>query len=159
MQEVFEKIRQKLEEKEKEPMYQHTGEDYYVGIISAIEIVDEVEEEYAKVSVEGDLISRSALQEDLRKYEDECESIMMLPSWYGACSVIKKQPIIQNDGWIPCSERLPEEGEEVLCFTRFNDYSVGYLYRYAGWKINYEYFRKYYVIAWQPLPAPYKKEV
>ena len=34
-----EKIVEKLEEKLKEPRYQHDGEDYFVGIIEAIEIV------------------------------------------------------------------------------------------------------------------------
>ena len=35
------RIVEKLEEQAKEPRYQHTGEDYYVGIESAIEIVIE----------------------------------------------------------------------------------------------------------------------
>ena len=35
----MERIVEKLEEKAKEPMYQHDGEDYFVGVESAIEIV------------------------------------------------------------------------------------------------------------------------
>lgn len=35
----MERIMERLEEKAKEPMYQHDGEDYFVGIVSAIEIV------------------------------------------------------------------------------------------------------------------------
>lgn len=41
VQGVCMRILERLEEKAKEPRYQHTGEDYYVGIESAIEIVKE----------------------------------------------------------------------------------------------------------------------
>lgn len=35
----IEQIVERLEEKAKEPMYQHDGEDYFVGVESAIDIV------------------------------------------------------------------------------------------------------------------------
>ena len=65
----------------------------------------------------------------------------------------------KNDGWIPCSERLPEEGIYVMCC--FDDGSVDVLWQ--KWQedetlLFYADFdnqiRK--VIAWQPLPEPYK---
>lgn len=61
--------------------------------------------------------------------------------------------------WIPCSERLPEEGIYVMCC--FDDGSVDVLWQ--KWQedealLFYADFdnqiRK--VIAWQPLPEPYK---
>ena len=171
MQEVFEKIKQKLEEL---PFgFMTFGGDMVIGLSDAIEIVDQVAEEYNKVSVEGDLISKSALLEDLRKYEDECESILMLPSWFGACSIIKKQQIIQNNGWIPCSERLPECEDgwetEALLFQLKGTDTIECGYYGVGGRYRDKYFRTYRdskegydardVIAWQPLPKPYKKEV
>jgi hypothetical protein len=73
-------------------------------------------------------------------------------------------------GWIPCSERLPEENvldneyvepsDAVLVFTKYNSYKVS---RYWGNRRNkrdyYDWvdinYRVNEVIAWQPLPAPY----
>ena len=37
--EPMDKIVEQLEERVKEPRYQHNGEDYFVGIVDAIEIV------------------------------------------------------------------------------------------------------------------------
>ena len=64
----------------------------------------------------------------------------------------------ENDGWISVDERLPEEKTEVLCC--FEDGTVQTLWQ--DWKRDG--FGDYLdddlnptqVIAWQPLPAPYK---
>ena len=64
-----------------------------------------------------------------------------------------------GSNWIPCSERLPEEGIYVMCC--FDDGTVDVLWQ--KWQedealLFYADFdnqiRK--VIAWQPLPEPYK---
>lgn len=59
--------------------------------------------------------------------------------------------------WIPCSERLPEENEVVLTQANFKDdikmavsSRVDYNY-WTGWGT-----REVNVIAWMPLPKPYK---
>ena len=75
-----------------------------------------------------------------------------------------------NDGWIPVSERLPEERinpytkdfEYVLCSTNWGDVRP---YKF-GKRIgeNKAHFwlcggiMDKYITAWQPLPEPYKKE-
>ena len=64
----------------------------------------------------------------------------------------------ENDGWISVDERLPEEKTEVLCC--FEDGTVQTLW--PDWKRDG--FGDYLdddlnptqVIAWQPLPEPYK---
>ena len=60
-----------------------------------------------------------------------------------------------NNGWIPCSERLPEENKAVLVCTNENqidvDYYGGYIKDFIGLKGTEQY-----AIAWQPLPQPYK---
>lgn len=62
-----------------------------------------------------------------------------------------------NQGWIPCSERLPENAMNVI--AQFSDGTVTEL-RYAGNGIFegiYEYSTRV-IIAWMPLPEPYEGE-
>jgi len=79
--------------------------------------------------------------------------------------------------WIPCSERLPEEDTEVLISYRYkegegdtsNTYinitTYGQMYfggnkvgDHKHWRAPFEYFESNYeVIAWMPLPEPYRE--
>ncbi len=79
-----------------------------------------------------------------------------------------------NSGWIPVSERLPNEEEcnkhktdelsanyrKFLCTIKIQDYESQtrelYFSEIWGWKYGAEDYNKY-VIAWQPLPEPYKE--
>ena len=86
-----------------------------------------------------------------------------------------------NGGWIPCSERLPEERD--WCLAVFEEVDTGfigipYIADYLmgkhtiyttedGWIIHNctdieggasEYYKKLRCVAWQPLPEPYKAE-
>ena len=69
---------------------------------------------------------------------------------------------IENKGeWIPVSERLPEEEQEVLC--QLSDDSCAVLYVQDNWgQMNWVDGQMgtgvYDVIAWQPLPEPYKEK-
>lgn len=57
-------------------------------------------------------------------------------------------------GWIPCSERLPEESHDYLiCDDKGNVYSSTYCNN--RWLVN---FATDEVVAWQPLPQPYQTE-
>ena len=68
-------------------------------------------------------------------------------------------------GWIPCSERLPEEdGVYIISLKEYSGLiccAVAYLTlnhpKWKWWDLENEY--EYYeaVIAWQPLPEPYKE--
>ena len=79
--------------------------------------------------------------------------------------------------WIPCSERLPEEDTEVLISYRYKEgegdtsntdidiTTYGQMYfggnkvgGYKHWRAPFEYFESNYeVIAWMPLPTPYRE--
>lgn len=90
----------------------------------------------------------------------------------GCARIIEKlseQP--QADKWIPCSERLPKIGQCVLIQLDMNEYDSEYdstiqVRRYDGEQDVYKWkwegldiwTSEDVVLAWQPLPQPYKKE-
>lgn len=67
--------------------------------------------------------------------------------------------------WIPCSERLPESGQKVLCACRAGIYDVfTYLKNERGpwYKDDRHVYMMGFVTHWMPLPElhkePYKEE-
>ena len=63
-----------------------------------------------------------------------------------------------NDGWIPAEERLPERGKTVLVCQRGGAIDVAWHDGYR-WKTGFshaDWIRD--VIAWRPLPEPYRPE-
>ena len=79
-----------------------------------------------------------------------------------------------NDGWIPVEERLPEDDIEVLITyadvdneneTGIDITTYGYAtlggnkLGYKEWRNPFLYFKgNYKVVAWRPLPEPYRPE-
>ena len=64
-----------------------------------------------------------------------------------------------NNGWIPCSERLPESGIHVLCYGKNSLGSFKYEVSVYAEEIECWMCSKIAeVLAWQPLPEPYKEE-
>ena len=84
-----------------------------------------------------------------------------------------------NNGWIPCSERFPEDDKRKYIVQWGNGYIGAYGFTKDAYKFSrydfeeykgmkkalfyssdseYGYSEIYDAIAWQPLPAPYKGE-
>ena len=56
--------------------------------------------------------------------------------------------------WIPCSEHLPGNNEEVL--IKFSNGKIDTGYRVGiFWFPNNEFYADYTVISWMPLPKPF----
>ena len=68
------------------------------------------------------------------------------------------QSMETSEKWIPCSERLPKKYEQVLCCNKDGRvFSTALTYVHPEYK--YWYFGKHRsVIAWMPLPEPYREE-
>ena len=70
------------------------------------------------------------------------------------CKDIVKQVVEEyNNGWIPVSERLPEKsGLYLVCYKNKDCYPNIEVF------LNNRFIYEEHVIAWQPLPEPYKGE-
>lgn len=103
--------------------------------------------------------------ENLPGYGDENFTLADVSRIY---DFIEEQPKIGE--WIPCSERLPEDGVDVLTwfeYFRYGKYNrlfqtigISYMYRgkWSGVVNGTSGWTQLRVIAWRPLPEPYKED-
>ena len=108
------------------------------------------------------LIDADALWMDVIRSVDYCDDIL---------EFIERQPTVEQQQWIPCSERLPEDDVYVLISKKpspisGNKFSVTIGMRYinrrskkAEWRDSgFGYLSDDKVLAWMPLPSPYQEE-
>lgn len=67
-----------------------------------------------------------------------------------------------KDGWIPCSERLPEDDSICIVTVEYpnNKTIVDYGWfdrKSVCWFVGMQEFRTSNILAWQPLPEPYNE--
>jgi len=104
--------------------------------------------------------------EDLERQEsngEDCE--VSYDSCELAIQALKKQ---LNGGWTPVKERLPENDADCLVTTGNGEIVASEFYGYGGECQGFKEFPEGFweidtygetVIAWQPLPEPYKEEI
>ena len=65
-----------------------------------------------------------------------------------------------NDGWIPVEERLPEYGKKVLSYGKSGEIDIASLYSRDKhmWLVGSMCSVAFDIIAWRPLPEPYRPE-
>lgn len=116
------------------------------------------------------MINEKKLIEDLKekiapeRFGERCNAMDVIN---GVLQVIDEQP---KTDWIPCEERLPSDGEQVLVwfeYFRYGDYNrlfqttgISYTWdgKWTGFVNGSSGWSQLKIIAWQPLPQPYKKE-
>ena len=90
--------------------------------------------------------------------EDDPEIKMEIKAYSDILDGVKGQPTIEPEPqWIPCSERLPEYGHPVLWCNENGSVFVSAITVKSdyGWAIGKRH-RASAVVAWMPLPEPYK---
>ena len=123
------------------------------------------------------------LKNELNKVQSKCKSIAIKDGrsldyeFYGgkseaytkAIEIVEQAAAAEyNNGWIPCSERLPEDNKPVLCWVTSTTVASGETYIIGScdngfwflqtYEIGHHHFpvEDYKVVAWQPLPQPYQ---
>ena len=106
----------------------------------------------------SDLIDRQALRKAM--YHEAMETYSYDQKWDSGCwirykmfeRVIDSMPSAQPEHrWIPVSERLPETAGYYLTTTIFKEV-------YCDFWNGYNFGREEMVIAWMPLPEPWKED-
>ena len=162
MKSVFEKIIEKLEEirvkktcnKEK----CDTKEICRICVVDdAIEIVKQEAKQYNNAIIDGKYCFQScACTEKCDKCSRLCNGYI---DWYENIDNWTEE---YNNGWILCSEQLPDYGESVLVsFNQARQPLIATFYENDTWKmlqgVNGLIDITNEVIAWQPLPQPYQQ--
>ena len=73
-----------------------------------------------------------------------------------AIEIVKQEAERYNNGWIPCSERLPKYGEVVMCSCTNSGITISCITHKGVKPSKSVRFGQHSVIAWQPLPQPYQ---
>ena len=126
MNEAFEKILKKIEEKRNK--YQRLADGYNF---------DGWNEEDIKYSAKAEMCEE--LKEIVHEVAEE-----------------------YNGGWIPCSERLPEDDSICIVTVEYpnNKTMVDYGWfdkKRVCWFVGMQEFRTSNILAWKPLPEPFKE--
>ena len=78
-----------------------------------------------------------------------------------AIEIVKQETEQYNNGWIPCSEKLPELRKDVLVTVKYTGFMGmhGYWIKTGHMEAENDWWGDCAggdVIAWQPLPEPYQ---
>ena len=92
--------------------------------------------------------------------EDDPELKMEIKAYTDILNGVKEQPTIEPEPqWIPCSERLPEEGCEALGTDKYGSVRHVIKDKCGAYKFaTYEEMMHIPIVAWMPLPPSYKGE-
>ena len=99
--------------------------------------------------------------ERLRNSVDkECVSSVPKVRLCDAIQIVQEVAEEYNNGWIACSERLPENIYTVVIYVKdIKRPTFGWYSNIVGWNLVEKdlELKDFTVIAWQPLPEPFKE--
>lgn len=180
MKEFIEKLIGRLEEEKKEA--QRDGSfSFAMGFKVAISIANELAEEYkGKLDDEWQIIyDKVCVLEKKYTNERNIESVKDCIRLENLLQYFKEELRSEekyintstdtSSGWIPCSEKMPKTNIQVIVTAE----KCGHRYTTDAYFYNGKFYNKHYykipvgelndsyvgdkVIAWQPLPEPYKE--
>ena len=116
-------------------------------------IIEELEDDKSNVPV-------NRLLDDIIK--DKPKELGQLMAYNKAIEIVKQEAEKYNNGWIPCSEKLPELRQDVLVTVKYTGFMGmhGYWIKTGHMESENDWWGDCSggeVIAWQPLPKPYKE--
>ena len=154
MKEFVEKLYDKFEEKYRECENYHKYERVYKqgAFKEAIAIVSKLAEEYkSRVIIDDEYCWQKCGAVEHCK---ECNRLGNgTVDYFGNYDSLAEE---YNNGWIPCSSGKFPTDEVLVCREDGTiDFDV-FNFMYEDWKFNSNH-HKNKVIAWQPLPQPYKE--
>jgi hypothetical protein len=95
----------------------------------------------------ADLIERDPVIKAIAERQDKATTGTEDCALYTAIKIVRDAPAVNR--WIPRSERLPGDGEEVLCYSLDWGAIVTYVDRFDLLRVTH----------WMPLPEPPESEV
>lgn len=101
------------------------------------------------------------LIERLRRKANLTEHVHVAREFRAAADAIEE--LLNENRWTPVSEGLPKEDKPVIASTLYGVFPEARYTKEYGWEWAYEAGADYWegikgVIAWMPLPEPYKGE-
>ena len=105
----------------------------------------------------------------VRGYIDEIrKDTVIVRNDGGYFGTIPSEVIQSEQGWIPCSERLPKDGRQVLVYARSVHFALAKYDElrnadgsYSMQWVTFDAWKPFYtikdVIAWMPLQEPYQE--
>ena len=105
------------------------------------------------------LIDADALIRQMEADAEQMEEPIAKMFTYAAINDVKHAPTVTPEPkWIPCTERLPKDGEEVFVYLFGNSPYIAW-FRDGEWCTEEFYVEKESEpTAWMPLPEPWKGE-
>ena len=159
--EVIEKSMAENPHKEKTQRAMHIHEHkYFLTLLTTFPTIQLEERTDKRTETHAcDLISRQAAIDAAALSAAEWDGMYVQDINGRIRKALEKLPSAQPElKWIPCSEQLPRQGQEVICQCRANMIKVLKLNAYGDWYQDAEHcYMSGFVIAWMPLPEPYEE--
>lgn len=174
MKEFIEKLIGRLEELKTDAIDKWDGGASHRAYSKSIEIVNQLVREYKNNDSKTDYDSIiEFIESEIERTRTYSEHETQIKIMYFVKELKEKSETVCNPkrlgGWISCKERLPERNKPVLCWVRSTTIASGETFIIGScdhecwflqtYEIGHHHFpvKDYEVVAWQPLPTPYKE--